>query len=99
MTSAEPSQSTPCPNPSPLSVLISAWPSTNVAMPIGMFTKKTQCQLSVSVSTPPARSPSEPPATDTKTYAPIARERSAAPGNSVTMIARITDACAAAPMP
>ena len=67
VTSSEPNQSTPCPKPSPLSARISAWPSANVATPIGMFTKKTQCQLSASVSTPPARSPSEPPATETKT--------------------------------
>jgi hypothetical protein len=34
----------------------------------------------------------EPPATETNTYALIARARSTACGNSVTMIARITDA-------
>ena len=70
-----------------------------MATPIGRLTKKTQCQLSASVSSPPASRPSEPPATDTNTYALIARARSAACGNSVTMIARITDAWAAAPTP
>ncbi len=30
-------------------------------MAIGMFTKKIQCQLIDSVSTPPASSPTEPP--------------------------------------
>ena len=92
VTSSEPSQSTPCPMPSPLSARISAWPSANVAMPIGRLTKKTQCQLSAWVSTPPASRPSEPPATETNTYALIARARSPACGNSVTMIARITEA-------
>ena len=46
-------------------------------IPIGRLTKNTQCQLSAWVSTPPASSPSEPPATDTNTYALIARARSA----------------------
>ena len=50
VTSSEPSQSTPCPKPSPLSARISARPSTNVATPIGRLTKKTQCQLSAWVS-------------------------------------------------
>jgi hypothetical protein len=36
------------------------------ATPIGMLTKKIQCQLIVSVSTPPSSSPIEPPATATK---------------------------------
>ena len=66
---------------------------------MGRLTKKTQCQLRACVSRPPARRPSEPPATETNTYAPMARARSTAPGNSVTMIARITDAWAAAPTP
>ena len=35
-------------------------------MPIGMFTKKIQCQLIDSVRTPPASSPIEPPAEATK---------------------------------
>ena len=70
-----------------------------MAAPIGRLTKKTQCQLSASVSRPPTSRPSEPPATETNTYAPIARARAAASGNSVTMIARITDAWAAAPTP
>ena len=99
VTSSEPSQSTPRSIPSPLSSRISARPSANVATPIGRLTKNTQCQLSASVSNPPASRPSEPPATDTNTYALIARPRSAASGNSVTMIARITDAWAAAPTP
>ncbi len=38
-----------------------------VAMPMGTFTKKIQCQLSAWVSTPPARRPIEPPPTATKT--------------------------------
>ena len=50
VTSSEPSQSTPCPRPSPRSARISARPSAKVATPIGRLTKKTQCQLSASVS-------------------------------------------------
>ena len=99
VTSSEPTQSTPCSSPSPRSARMSARPSTKVTMPMGRLTKKTQCQLRACVSRPPARRPSEPPATETNTYAPMARARSAAPGNSVTMIARITDAWAAAPTP
>jgi hypothetical protein len=37
-----------------------------VAIPIGMFTKKTQCQLIDWVSTPPARRPAEAPPDATK---------------------------------
>ena len=66
VTSSEPTQSTPS-SPSPLSERMSARPSANVAAPIGRLTKKTQCQLSASVSTPPASRPREPPATDTNT--------------------------------
>ena len=40
--------------------------STPVAMPIGRLTKKIQCQLMGSVSTPPASRPIEPPAEATK---------------------------------
>ena len=75
VTSAEPIQSTPCSRPSPLSAPMKRWPRTKVATPIGRLTKKTQCQLRAWVSTPPASSPSEPPATDTNTYALIARAR------------------------
>ena len=99
VTSSEPSQSTRCSSPRPRSARMIARPAANVAMPTGRLTKNTQCQLRASVSRPPASSPSEPPATETNTYAPIARARSAASGNSVTMIARITDAWAAAPTP
>ncbi len=67
VTSSEPSQSTPCLMPSPLSAGISARPASTAMMPIGRLTKKIQCQLSSWVSTPPASSPSEPPATAVKT--------------------------------
>src|SRR5579872_4464622 len=99
VTSSEPAQSTPCSRPRPLSPRISSRPSANVATPIGRLTKKTQCQLRAWVRSPPARRPREPPATETNTYALIARARSAASVNSVTMIARITEAWAAAPTP
>ena len=99
VTSTDPSQSIPWLSPSPLSARITVRPRRKVATPIGRFTKKAQCQLNVCVRNPPASRPREPPATETNTYALIARARSAASGNSVTMIARITDACAAAPTP
>ena len=41
-------------------------------MPIGTLTKKIQCQLIACVSTPPASSPTEPPAEATNAYTPIA---------------------------
>ena len=66
---------------------------------MGRLTKKIQCQFSSWVRAPPASSPSEPPATAVNTYALIARARSVGVGNSITMIARITEACIAAPMP
>ena len=47
-----------------------------VAMPMGTFTKKIQCQDRAWVSTPPASRPTEPPPTATKTYALIAFDRS-----------------------
>jgi hypothetical protein len=70
-----------------------------VTMPIGMLTKKIQCQLIVSVSTPPSSSPSEPPATATKVYAPIAFACSRGSGNMVTIIPRITAEVSAPPTP
>src|SRR4051794_10501245 len=97
--SIDPRQSTSRAPPNPGSAGMSARPAAMVAAPIGRLTKKIQCQLSTSVIAPPASRPSDPPATATKTYALIARARSAGCGNSVTMIARITDAWTAAPTP
>jgi hypothetical protein len=67
VTSTEPTQSTPCSNPRPLSARMSACPRARVARPIGRLTKKTQCQLSAWVRRPPASRPTEPPATETNT--------------------------------
>jgi hypothetical protein len=78
---------------------MSTRPAMPTARPIGMFTKKIQCQLSSWVSAPPSSRPSEPPATEANTQALMALARSAGSGNSVTMIARITEACIAAPTP
>ncbi len=64
--STAPGTSAPSPKPMPSSRSSSRHPSTAVAMPIGMFTKKIQCQLIVSVRMPPASSPIEPPAEATK---------------------------------
>ena len=99
VTRTEPSQSTPCSRPMPRSSGMRMRPKVIAARPIGRLTKKIQCQLSASVSAPPARRPSEPPATAVNTYALMARARSCGWGNSVTMMARITEACMAAPMP
>ena len=50
------------PQPDTRSDGISRRASTAVAMPIGRLTKKIQCQLIAWVSTPPASSPTAPPA-------------------------------------
>ena len=47
------------------------------ATPIGTLTRKIQCQLSVSVRTPPKRTPRLPPPAITKPKMPIAFARSA----------------------
>ena len=47
--------------------------SRAVASPSGTFTKKIQCQSIACVITPPASSPTEPPAEATNAYTPIAR--------------------------
>ena len=67
VTSTDPTTSTPCLMPRPTFSTTKMRPRISVAMPIGTFTKKIQCQLSACVSTPPARSPMEPPPTATKT--------------------------------
>ena len=50
----------------PSSFSISRRANTKVAMPIGRFTKKIQCQLIVWVSTPPASRPIDAPLEATK---------------------------------
>ena len=67
VTSADPTQSTPCLMPRPMFSTMRNRPRISVVMPIGTFTKKIQCQLRNWVSTPPANSPMEPPPTATKT--------------------------------
>ena len=83
----------------PLSFSIRRIASTAVAIPIGMFTKKIQCQLIDWVRTPPSSSPIEPPADATKPYTPIALACSAGSGNIVTIMPRITAEVSAPPMP
>ena len=65
--STDPTQSTPCLMPRPTFSTNKTEPRTNVAMPIGTFTKKIQCQFRAWVRMPPARSPMEPPPTATNT--------------------------------
>ena len=64
--SAAPGRSAPLSRPMPSSAWISRAPATAAKTPIGRFTKKIQCQLIASVSTPPSSSPSEAPAAATK---------------------------------
>jgi hypothetical protein len=66
VSSAAPGRSAPAVSPIPSRSGTSLIANNAVASPIGRFTKKIQCQLIVSVSTPPASSPIEPPATATK---------------------------------
>lgn len=78
--------------------------NTAVAMPMGMFTKKIQCQSIDCVITPPASSPTAPPAEATNAYTPIALACSRwpisdRPGNIVTIMPRITAEVIAPPMP
>ena len=54
-------------------------------MPMGTLTRKIQCQLSRSVSTPPSSTPSVPPPAATKPNTPIAFARSAGSTNSDTI--------------
>ena len=68
-------------------------------MPIGMLTKKIQCQSIDCVITPPASSPTEPPAEATNAYTPIALACSRGSGNIVTIMPRITAEVIAPPMP
>ena len=66
MISSAPGASAPRASPTPRSAGMRRRANTAVATPIGTFTKKIQCQLIDSVSTPPATSPTEPPAEATK---------------------------------
>ena len=60
--STAPGVSAPLERPMPLSSSSSRCAATAVAMAIGMFTKKIQCQLIDWVSTPPSSRPIDPPA-------------------------------------
>jgi hypothetical protein len=66
VTSTAPGRSAPRSRPIPRSGASSRRATSQVATPIGMFTKKIQCQLMASVSTPPASRPIEAPAAATK---------------------------------
>ena len=61
--------------------------------------KKIQCQLIDWVSTPPASSPTAPPAEATKANTPIALACSRGSGNIVTIMPRITAEVSAPPAP
>ena len=72
-------------------------PST--ARPIGRLTRKIQCQLRLSVSTPPSNTPMLPPLAQTKPYTPIALARSAGSVNRFISKASATASTIAPPMP
>ena len=65
VSSMAPGRSAPAARPIPSCAGTSLIASSAVAIPSGRLTKKIQCQLIVSVNTPPASSPIEPPATAT----------------------------------
>ena len=73
--------------------------SRTTSAPIGTLTRKIQCQLSRSVSTPPSRTPMLPPPAATKPKSPIAFARSPAVVNSPIIKARETADAVAPPMP
>ena len=94
-----PAKSAPSPKPIPRSRSIRRTANAAVAIPIGRLTKKIQCQLIASVSTPPRIRPIEAPPAATKLYTPMAFACSAGFGNIVTIIPRITAELRAPPIP
>ena len=99
VTSTAPGASAPARRPSPVSGSSSRVARTQAAAPIGTLTKKIQCQVSRSVSTPPASRPIDAPALATKEKTPIAFACSPGSGNIVTIIPRITAEASAPPTP
>ena len=69
------------------------------AMPIGMLTRKIQCQSSVSVRMPPSSTPIEPPPEATKPNTPIAFARSAGSVKRVIISESATADATAPPTP
>src|SRR6476469_3209441 len=85
-----------------------AWPGaagssfsedTNTATPIGMLTRKIQCQSRASVSTPPSSTPIVPPPDITKPKTPIALARSAGSVKSTMISENATAETTAPPRP
>ena len=68
-------------------------------MPIGTLTRKIQCQLIASVSTPPRITPTLPPPAATNPITPIAFARSAGSVKSVMISESATAATIAPPTP
>jgi hypothetical protein len=97
--STAPGRSAPWRRPMPVSRPMSRTARTAATTPIGTLMKKIQCQLIPCVSTPPASSPTEPPAEATKLYTPIAFACSRGSGNIVTIMPRITAEVIAPPTP
>ncbi len=73
--------------------------ATMTPIPIGMLTRKIQCQLKRSVMTPPASTPIEPPPAATKPITPIAFARSPGSVNRVMISESATAATTAPPIP
>ena len=73
--------------------------SATTATPIGMFTRKIQCQSSRSVRTPPRTTPIEPPPAAMNPMTPIAFARSAGSVKSVMVSESATAETIAPPSP
>ena len=99
VTSTAPGTSAPAPRPSPASGRTSRRAATATATPTGTLTKKIQCQLMASVRTPPASSPTAPPAEATNANTPIALACSRGSGNIVTIMPSTTAEVSAPPAP
>ena len=98
VTVAAPATSTfarPWPRPPGIRANVSA----NTAAPIGRLTRKTQCQLSVSVRTPPSSTPMLPPAAITNPKKPIAFVRSIGSVKSIMISESATADTTAPPRP
>lgn len=73
--------------------------SSTTTTPTGTFTRKIQCQLRRSVSTPPSSTPAAPPPDSTNPKMPIAFARAAGSWKSVITSASATEDTSAPPSP
>ncbi len=99
VTSTAPMTSAPPAKPCPTSEGTNRSAARATKTPIGTLTKKIQCQLTACVMTPPASSPTAPPADATNAKTPIALACSRGCGNIATIIPSTTDEVSAPPAP